>query len=133
MAKEYISREAFNNAIREAISRYPNTFYNGLETARQIALDLPAADVMREEQMSGIYIQTNIPEKSRTLLIFKDGRALDVHTGERFMAIFVPDHGDLIDRDALMKNLGDVEYKGAIKRVLIQAPTVIPADKEGEV
>ena len=42
----------------------------------------------------------------------------------------VPDHGRLVDADALMEHLGDVEYKGAIKRVLVQVPTIIPADKE---
>ena len=42
----------------------------------------------------------------------------------------VPDHGRLIDADALTEHLGDVEYKGAIKRVLVQAPTIIPADEE---
>ena len=42
----------------------------------------------------------------------------------------VPDHGRLVDADGLMEHLGDVEYKGAIKRVLIQAPTIIEADKE---
>ena len=42
---EYIEKQAFNDAIREAVRKYPNTFYNGLETARQIAHDLPSADV----------------------------------------------------------------------------------------
>lgn len=45
MADEYISKQAFNDAIREAVRKYPNTFYNGLEVARQIAHELPAADV----------------------------------------------------------------------------------------
>lgn len=45
MADEYISKQAFNDAIREAVRKYPNTFYNGLEVARQIAHDMNAADV----------------------------------------------------------------------------------------
>lgn len=45
MADEYISKQSFNDAIREAVRRYPNTFYNGLEVARQIAHDMDAADV----------------------------------------------------------------------------------------
>lgn len=45
MADEYISKQAFNDAIREAVRKYPNTFYNGLEVARQIAHDIPSADV----------------------------------------------------------------------------------------
>ena len=46
MADEYISKQAYNNAIREAVRKYPNTFYNGLEVARQIAHDMDAADVV---------------------------------------------------------------------------------------
>ena len=45
MADEYISKQAFNDAIREAVRKYPNTFYNGLEVARKIAHDMDAADV----------------------------------------------------------------------------------------
>lgn len=46
----------------------------------------------------------------------------------------VPTHGRLIDADALTERLGDVEYRGAIKRVLIQSPTIIPPSggKENE-
>ena len=46
MADEYINKQTFNDAIREAVRRYPNTFYNGLEVARQIANDMDAADVV---------------------------------------------------------------------------------------
>lgn len=59
---EYIDKQAFNDAIREAIRRYPNTFYNGLETARQIAHDMDAADVQPvrhgrwEEDCSGVAV-----------------------------------------------------------------------------
>lgn len=42
---EYIDKQTFNDAIREAVRKYPNTFYNGLEVARQIAHDMDAADV----------------------------------------------------------------------------------------
>ena len=42
---DYIDKQAFNDAIREAVRKYPNTFYNGLEVARQIAHDMDAADV----------------------------------------------------------------------------------------
>ena len=42
---EFIDKQAFNDAIREAVRKYPNTFYNGLEVARQIAHDMDAADV----------------------------------------------------------------------------------------
>ena len=43
--RKYIDAEALNSAIREAVHMYPSTFYNGLETARKIAYDFPAADV----------------------------------------------------------------------------------------
>ena len=43
--KEYIGKVAFNAAIREAVKKYPSSFYNGLEVARQIARAIPAADV----------------------------------------------------------------------------------------
>lgn len=46
MADEYISKQAFNDAIRDAVRKCPNTFYNGLEVARQIAHDMEAADVV---------------------------------------------------------------------------------------
>ena len=46
MADEYISKQVFNDSIREAVRKYPNTFYNGLEVARQIALDMDVADVV---------------------------------------------------------------------------------------
>ena len=46
-------------------------------------------------------------------------------------AIEIPPHGRLIDADALMESeFGGEPYKGSVKRVLIQAPTIIPADKE---
>ena len=37
-------------------------------------------------------------------------------------------HGRLGDLDALMNNIGDVPYKGAVRRVLMSAPTIIPAE-----
>ena len=37
-------------------------------------------------------------------------------------------HGRLIDGDALMMNIGDVPYKGSVRRVLLSAPTIIPAE-----
>lgn len=42
---DYISREAANEACREAVRRYPNSFYNGIEAARDAICHLPAADV----------------------------------------------------------------------------------------
>lgn len=42
---DYISRAAANEACREAVRRYPNSFYNGIEAARDAIRKLPAADV----------------------------------------------------------------------------------------
>lgn len=37
-------------------------------------------------------------------------------------------HGRLGDLDELMNNIGDVPYKGSVRRVLMSAPTIIEAD-----
>ena len=37
-------------------------------------------------------------------------------------------HGRLTDVDALMNNIGDVPYKGSVRRVLLSAPTIVPAE-----
>ena len=67
------------------------------------------------------------------LIIHSNGQVIILHKThyEEAEAVPVPPHGRLIDADALIEHLGDVEYKGAVKRVLIQAPTIIPAE-EGE-
>ena len=41
-------------------------------------------------------------------------------------------HGRRGDLDALMNNIGDVPYKGAVRRVLMSAPTIVPAEGGGE-
>lgn len=43
---EYIEREAANEALRECVRAYPNSFYNGIEVARSAIRKLPAADVV---------------------------------------------------------------------------------------
>lgn len=49
----------------------------------------------------------------------------------RYEVVSLPEgHGRLGDLDALMNNIGDVPYKGAVRRVLMSAPTVIEADLE---
>ena len=42
---EYIEREAANDALRECVRAYPNSFYSGIEVARSAIIKLPAADV----------------------------------------------------------------------------------------
>ena len=44
----------------------------------------------------------------------------------------VPPHGRLIDAEAIMNNIGDVPYKGSVRRVLMSAPTIVPAEGGGE-
>ena len=82
--------------------------------------------------MSGVYIKGMEMPKNEPMLvkINPDGSVSTTakNNYRKYEAIPVPEHGDLIDRDALMEHLGDSEYKGAVKRVLIQAPTIIPAD-----
>ena len=50
-------------------------------------------------------------------------------TGAVFHLVPLPEgHGRLGDLDALMNNIGDVPYKGAVRRVLMSAPTIVPAE-----
>ena len=47
--------------------------------------------------------------------------------------IELPPHGRLVDADALFESdFGGEPFKSVIRRVLMQAPTIIPADKEDE-
>ena len=41
-------------------------------------------------------------------------------------------HGNLGDLDALINNIGDVPYKGSVRRVLMSAPIIIPSEGGGE-
>lgn len=92
--------------------------------------------VDRRAAVSGIYIPgMDMPGRDEVITIFPDGTAHRHHLPlglniSKSKAIPVPDHGRLGDLDALMENIGNAEYKGAVKRVLIQAPTIIPASEE---
>ncbi len=48
--KDYISREAANEACLEAVRRCPNSFYNGIEAARDAIRKHPAAVVRPVEK-----------------------------------------------------------------------------------
>lgn len=90
--KDYISREAANEACREAVRRYPNSFYNGIEAARDAIRNLPAADV----RPRWIPVTERLPEKNgRYLVRYKRDIVLDyteVHDDEaRIMRFFVGD------------------------------------------
>ena len=103
--------------------------------------------------MSGIYIPgMEMPKAGnwKTIRIYYDGTcAVPNWQGDcTFMkgceAIPVPDHGRLVDKDALEKDISEsvvfsgrernAELIGANKIInrLHRAPTIIPADKEGE-
>lgn len=41
-------------------------------------------------------------------------------------------HGRLIDAEAIMTNIGEVPYKGSVRRVLMSAPTIVPEEGGGE-
>ena len=58
--------------------------------------------------------------------------AADAVRDEDCPLVPVPPHGRLIDADALTYNVGDVPYKGSVRRVLLSAPTIIPASGGAE-
>ena len=60
---------------------------------------------------------------------------ITIHGEDRksFPLVPLPEgHGKLVDADAIMTNLGDVLYKGSVRRVLMSAPTIVPAEGGGE-
>ena len=78
-------------------------------------------------------------ERSLWLCIKTDGTVYNIKPGgigtahAVETAVPLPEgHGRLIDADTLMNNIGDVPYKGSVKRVLMSAPTIIPAEGGGE-
>lgn len=86
--------------------------------------------------MSGVYIKDlEMPKTCGECLLYhlrpsgESYCAYNLFTVCPFIEVKSP-HGDLIDRDLWRKigALDGVPYKGACKRVLIQAKTVIPAD-----
>lgn len=88
--------------------------------------------------MSVVIYGVGIPDEREwvDVRIFRNGTA--IVTGERahreeHKVIFLPPHGRLVDADALLaSDLGGEPYKSVIRRVLMQAPTIIPADDGGE-
>lgn len=101
--------------------------------------------------MSGIYIPgLAMPERGHTvtLTITGGGKAVvqyydckpQLTVPIMYKAVPVPERGRLIDADALMERFsyspGDTAedriWIRAARRIIIEAPTIIPADKEGE-
>ncbi len=77
----------------------------------------------------GVYIKgMEMPKEGyhHMICIYADGT---VSTGGRtYMAVYVPPHGNLIDRDALIRDWPTGFVKTA--DVINNAPTVIPASEE---
>ena len=92
--------------------------------------------------MSGVYIKGfQLPEKSDLYYVKLEQEpgknpvatiwrrdALGSMSFGAFEAINVPDHGRLIDADAIVNTRYEIE----ILEALGDAPTIIPADKEAE-
>ena len=88
--------------------------------------------------MSGVYIPgMEMPKKKNgaVLIIYPDGTAA-FEDGMKYNVVPVPNHGRLIDADALKQELrtaGIVDTYGT--QVLLKidnATTIFPADKDGE-
>lgn len=75
-----------------------------------------------------------------TIRIYADGTVEHEHTERKLgTAIPVTDHGRLVDGDKIVEGCKDKEgryisqFAAAIGETVEAAPTIIPADKEGEV
>lgn len=87
------------------------------------------------DRVSAVISDVEIPDEREWIdvRIFRDGTA--IVTGERarreeHKVIFLPPHGRLVDADALLESdLGGEPYKSVIRRVLMQAPTVIEVER----
>jgi len=89
--------------------------------------------------MPGVYIPgMEMPTEGMVLVIYKiDGKFF---AGDSLCPLVpVPDHGDLIERDALLEHeweaFRDDEDNvlfGVRTANILRAPTIIPTDKEGE-
>ena len=90
--------------------------------------------------MSGVYIKGMRMPKDRPLIIKinPDGTVNSTFRNNyrKYEAVSVPDHGRLIDADAMEKEVcggckhGEHKYENCIDCALANAPTIIPADKE---
>lgn len=85
--------------------------------------------------MSGIYIPNIEMPKEKPIVIYPDGTVSELY-GMILDAtpISVPDHGDLIDRRALMEGEGryfiSLCKEGIDVEEILRAKTIIPASKE---
>jgi len=87
--------------------------------------------------MSGLYIPgMEMPKEHITLEICPNGEVWEQNwQGDGTLvgkAIFVPDHGRLVDADILPEFDGYALSADAIAEAVVTTPTVIPADKVEE-
>lgn len=88
--------------------------------------------------IKGMVMPTDQPQ---LLWVYPNGKALtvqsDVDPWKDLQAVPVPPHGRLIDADAIpYKKImyeDDEFYYGVTKPYIDRMPTVIPADKDGEI
>ena len=88
-----------------------------------------------EKGMSGVYIKgMEMPTEGCVVAIYKiNGK---FYAGNELCEVIpVPNHGNLIDRDALEADLniwqGDYADSAFSETAIDDAPVIIPADKEG--
>ena len=75
---------------------------------------------------AAIHVYANGEEEAVLYVYDGDGKAVG-----RFPIVSVPTHGRLVDADEILSHdLGDIRYKEVVRRVLMQAPTVI--EREGD-
>ena len=78
----------------------------------------------------------NLPKEEVAVIIYSDGE-VRTEGWEKYSAVEVPEHGRLIDADELKKNgcwfpTGTWMEYAVTMSAINNAPTVIPADKDGE-
>ena len=85
--------------------------------------------------MAGIYIPNmKMPKKGHCeiVIIHNDSEVCDFYTRDKISnAIEVLEHGRLIDADAMRSSMPPCYTMEEIVKAFKNAPTVIPADKDG--
>ena len=90
--------------------------------------------------MSGIYISgIKMPEKEQLVIfrIWGNGQVERLEGYRPFLlygvkATDIPDHGRLIDADVLKEEWRNGFHRKIVYALMEDAPTIIPADKDGE-
>ena len=76
---------------------------------------------------AAIHVYANGEEEAALYVYDENGKAVG-----RFPIVSVPTHGRLVDADDILSHgLGDARYKEVVRRVLMQAPTIIESEDDG--